>query len=107
MTNYDELALRAENGELAPKGKALRGSAAAESGRKLLMDATGADTVEAAVSLALGRPRLDAAAAPAAVTWKVRTTASLDREVREAAKARGVTVSQLVREAVASYVHAS
>lgn len=41
MTDYDELARRAENGELAPKGKVLRGRAAAESGRQLLMGALG------------------------------------------------------------------
>lgn len=105
MTDYDELARRAEQGGLLPKGTALRGADAAESAQRLLIDATGADTLEAAVTIARGRPRLEAAA-PSAVTWKVRTTSVLDEEARKAAKARGITVSQFVRDAVASYLRA-
>lgn len=106
MTDYNELARRAERGELPTRGKALRGPDAAASAQQLLMEATGVGSLESAVTIARGRPRLEASA-PSAVTWKVRTTATLDSAVREAAKARGVSVSQLVRDAVASYVHAA
>ncbi|MGL4340600.1 MAG: ribbon-helix-helix protein, CopG family, partial [Rhodoglobus sp.] len=93
MTDYDELARQAEAGKLIPKGNALRGSDAAAHGRQLLMDATGADSLAAAVTMARGRPRLDAPVS-ADITWKVRTTAVLDREVRQVAAARGVSMSQ-------------
>lgn len=108
MTNYDELSAMAEAGELQVKpGTTLSGDAAAEYGRQALMDATGAATVDEAVTIALGRPRLEAAESPAPVTWKVRTTAGLDQAAKAAAQERGVSVSQLVRDAVASYVRAS
>jgi hypothetical protein len=61
MTDYDELAARAERGELTPiPGTARRGSTAAVAGRADLMAATGADTLDEAVAIALGRTRLDA-----------------------------------------------
>lgn len=108
MTNYDELSAMAEAGELQVKpGTTLSGDAAAEYGRQALMDATGAATVDEAVTIALGRPRLEATESPAPVTWKVRTTAGLNQAAKAAAQERGVSVSQLVRDAVASYVRAS
>ena len=43
--NYDELAARAERGELpVVPGTERRGADAADAGRRLLMEATGADT---------------------------------------------------------------
>jgi hypothetical protein len=108
VTNYDELSAMAEAGKLQVKpGTTLSGDAAAEYGRQTLMDATGAGTVDEAVTIALGRPRLEAAEAPAPVTWKVRATAGLNQAAKEAARERGVSVSQLVRDAVANYVRAS
>jgi hypothetical protein len=104
MTDYNDLAARAEAGQLAVKpGTVRRGSAAAESAQRALIEATGADTLDAALSIARGRPRLDAPA-PEGVTWKVRTTADFDREVRQFAEAQGVSMSKLVRDAVAGYV---
>lgn len=102
--DYNDLAARAEAGQLHIKPDTIRrGGAAAEAAQRALMEATATDALDAAVTIARGRPRLDAAAA-ADVTWKVRTTAILDREVRQVAEAQGMTMSQLVREAVASYV---
>lgn len=59
MTDYNELARRAENGELTTKGKALRGSAAAESAQHLLMDATGANSLDEALAAALDQHPAD------------------------------------------------
>jgi len=104
MNNYDDLAAQAEAGQLVPKpGTTLRGRAAAQAGQRALMNATGADTVAAATAIALGRPRLTAAA-PSGVTWKVRTTPDLDGEARNAAAAQGISISQLIRDAVAAHV---
>ncbi|AWF98303.1 hypothetical protein, partial [Clavibacter michiganensis] len=60
MTNYDELAGRAERGELALiPGTQRYGHAARVEARAMLMDATGTDSLTAAMAVALGRPRLD------------------------------------------------
>jgi hypothetical protein len=59
MTDYDELAARAERGELTPiPGTARRGSTAQDASRADLMAATGADTLDQAVAIAIGRPPL-------------------------------------------------
>lgn len=107
MAQYDDLAARAEAGQLPAKAStARRGNAAAEAARAALIEATGADSLEAAVTIARGRPRLDADA-PEGVTWKVRATKSLDRETRMLAKSQEVFFFQLVRDATASYVLAA
>ncbi|MDO4019987.1 hypothetical protein [Clavibacter michiganensis] len=60
MTNYDELAVRAERGELPLiPGTQRRGHAARAETRAMLMDATGTDSLTAAIAVALGRPRLN------------------------------------------------
>ena len=106
MTDYAELASRAERGELAVlPGTVKRGAAAVEEAHDMLLAATGAASIDEAAVIALGRPRLDAVAAEGR-TWKVRTTTALDDEVRRVAAERRISVSQLVREAVANYVHA-
>ncbi len=60
MTNYDELAVRAERGELALiPGTQRRSRAARTDAPAMLMDATGPDRLTAAIAVALGRPRLN------------------------------------------------
>jgi len=54
----------------------------------MLMEATGASSVEEASRLALGRPPV----------------AELDEAVRRVAQERGVPVALVIREAVAQYV---
>ena len=101
--NYDwnALAHRAEAGQLTPlEGTAKHGEEAALSGRGALLAATGADTMEAAKRIALGRPRLSA---EENVTWKIRASSQLDGIVDELAKREGRTRSALIRDAVAEY----
>lgn len=102
--NYDwnALAEQAEAGQLSPLGNARRGEASALSGRAALLTATGADTIEEAKHIALGRPRL-AAEGDESVTWKVRASTKLDNIVDEIAKREGRTRSALIRDAVAEY----
>ncbi len=61
-TRYEDLAERAERGELTvkPGGVSLQGAAAAAEARRALMDATGATNIEDVTSAALGRPTADA-----------------------------------------------
>ncbi len=106
MTNYDDLAARAERGELTPiPGTDLHGSAAADAGRAMLMDATGTDTLADAMAVALGRPRLEAG--PAGPMWKVRSTKNLDQQINQLAIRRGVSKSEIIRQAAAAYIRAS
>lgn len=106
MTDYNELAARAERGGLAPvRGTVLRGEAAAEAARAALMEATGTATIEDAVTIARGRPRIDAAAEEGPM-WKVRATVPLDRGLKQLAALRGVSKSQILREAADEYLKA-
>lgn len=55
-TNYDELAARAERGELMSKpGTARRGPEVAADAQRLLMEATGATSLGEITQIALGR----------------------------------------------------
>ena len=57
LNGFERDADRAEAGQLAPvDGTALHGEDAARLGRDLLMTATGADTIDEAIRIALGRP---------------------------------------------------
>lgn len=103
---YAELATRAERGDLKSTGEALHGDAAAAAGRAILLEATGAPTVEEATQVALGRPRLGEEGRTETMTWKVRTPAALDQGVRAAATRRGMSVSEYIRVAAAHQVEA-
>jgi hypothetical protein len=87
---------------LSEPGPVVRGSAAAEYGAGLLRDATGEDTLEEAVAVALGRPRLGETADT--TVWKVKAPRLLDARVRSLAALRGTTRSQVIRDAVAAYM---
>jgi hypothetical protein len=101
--DWNDLALQAESGQLLPvKGSELRGESAAQSCRGALLQATGADTMEEAKHIALGRPRLDSQSS-ISVTWKVRASAQLDDIVDDIARREGRTRSALIRDAVAEY----
>ena len=101
---YAELAERAERAELRPVGNAKRGAEAAAEGRRLIMEATGASSVEGAFHLALGRPPVAEAGRGPSPTWRLRTSPELDDAVRRVAHDRGVPVALVIREAVAQYV---
>ena len=102
-TDYDDLSVRAEAGEvrLIP-GTIRRGSVAATGGADALLGGTGTSTLEEATRVALGRPRLDSSSST--VVWKVRTTPQLDELASTLAHNQGTTLSGLVRTAVAEYV---
>lgn len=62
--------------------------------------------LDKAATIARGRPWLDAED-EAGPIWKVRSTKPLDQAVRQLTKRRVVSRSQILREAVASYVDAA
>lgn len=106
MTTHDEnLAVQAERGELAvkPGGINLRGDAAAAEGRRLLMEATGASSIEDVVRIALGRPRLGATAGPSPVV-RARVPQALKDRVTEIAERENRNESDIVRDALVAYV---
>ncbi len=103
---YADLAERAERGELRPIGRPKRGAEAAAEGRRLIMEASGASSLEEAFRLALGRPPVAEAGRGPSPTWRLRTSPELDDAVRRVAQERGVPVALVIREAVAQYVAA-
>jgi hypothetical protein len=105
MNDYEELATRAANSELTVKpGTVLRGSAASKAGQQALMQATAAATPTEAVRIALGRPQLGHEGRSPVVRARVPKT--LKAEVTELAAVQGRRESEIVREAVATYVQA-
>jgi hypothetical protein len=105
-TDYDDLAARAEAGELQPlPGTRKRDGEAAEAGRNTLMLATGTNTIEEATRVALGRPRLEQETRGTNVYWKVRPTPQLDQMAKSfVAEHQGINLSDLVRKGVAEYI---
>lgn len=103
-TNYDELAERAERGELALKpGSSLRGAAAAEEARRVLMAATGAASVEDVTRIALGRPSAGSPGGESPVV-RARVPWALKARVAALAKSEHRKESDVVRDALAAYV---
>lgn len=88
---YKRLAEAAEAGQLKPAGNPTY--------RDGSYIAPGA-SIEDAVYVAMGRPRLDATSKPTK-TWKIRATESLDTKTHTAAKQHNMTLSEYVRLAVA------
>ena len=107
MNDYDEMALKAERGELPViSGTTVIGNAAAAAGRQMLLDSTGTNNLSEATLVALGRPRLSTAGRGPSPVWKVRATENLDAKVTQIADQRGVTKSLVIREAVEAYLRA-
>lgn len=104
-TNYDNLAARAEHGELAVKpGTARRGPDAAAEAQRLLMEATGTTSVEDMTRIALGRPSLSAPGGASPVI-RARVPESLKNAVAAIAARDNRRESDVVRDALAAYVH--
>ena len=103
-TNYDELAARAERGELAIKpGTVRRGAGAAAEAQRLLMEATGATSIEDMTRVALGRPSLSAPGGASPVV-RARVPESLKKAVAAIAARDHRHESDIVRDALAAYV---
>ena len=99
---FEELSAAAERGELrAEPQTVVRGPAAAAYGAQLLMDVTGEETLDEAMVVALGRPRLGESANT--TVWKVKAPRPLDTKVRRLADRLGTTRSQVIRDAVLAY----
>lgn len=103
-TNYDELAARAERGELSVKpGTACRGSEAASEAQRSLIEATGAMSTDEMTRIALGRPALGARAGASPVV-RARVPQALKDRVTELAEREHRKESDVVRDALAAYV---
>jgi len=82
-------------------GEAQHGDAAHMEAQTLLMQATDTQTIDDAIQVALGRPRLSAEPNE---TIRIRVPKPLMAEVRSLAKERRTTVSHIVREAMSDMV---
>lgn len=103
MSDYDELARRAEAGELTVKpGTVRRGPEAAEAARAALLDATGTTSLEDATRVAVGRPSLGHEGRSPVV--RARVPQALKDRVQQLAATQHRKESQIVRDALAAYV---
>lgn len=103
-TNYDELAERATQGDLAVKpGTVRRGPEAAAEARRLLMAATGATSTEDLTRVVLGRPSLGTTVGASPVV-RARVPQALKDRVTAIAESEGRNESDVVRDALAAYV---
>ncbi|MDR1186904.1 MAG: ribbon-helix-helix domain-containing protein [Bifidobacteriaceae bacterium] len=103
--HYEELADRAERGLLTVKpGTVLRGRAAAQAGRRDLLAATGASTLQEATRIALGRPPVGGLG-PSPVVH-ARVPRALKESLTELAAREHRRESEVVREALATYIDA-
>lgn len=104
-TDYDELAERAERGDFTVKpGTVRHGWGAASEARRLLMDATGATSIDELTNIALGRPSVAKGGASPVV--RARVPQELKDRVAAIAKREHRNESDVVREALAAYVQA-
>ena len=104
MTDYDDLAARAERGELHVKpGTVLRGAAAADEGRRALMDATGATDPDELTRIVLGRPAVGAPGGTSPVV-RARVPQALKDRVSALAAREQRKESDVIRDALAAYV---
>ena len=104
-TNYDDLAARAERGELTVKpGTVLRGADAADEARRSLMDATGAADLDELTHIVLGRPSVGTSSGASPVV-RARVPQALKDRVAAVAKREHRKESDVVRDALAAYVN--
>lgn len=103
-TNYEELATRAERGELSVKpGTVRRGAAAAAEAQRSLMEAAGATSTDELTRIVLGRPSVGAKAGASPVV-RARVPQALKDRVAAQAKRENRKESDVVRDALAAYV---
>lgn len=106
VDKYEELAAQAESEGLAVKPETIRrGVNAGLRAQELLVAATRTDSLEEAVHLAMGRPRVGSTKTGASPTIRARVPQALKDGVRAVAEAEGRDESEIVRTAVAAYVH--
>lgn len=104
MTNYDELARRAQAGQLPTKpGTVKRGSEATEAARAALLGATGTTSLEGATRVAVGRPSLGHEGKSPVV--RARVPQDLKDQVQQLAATQHRKESEIVRDALTAYLH--
>lgn len=102
-TNYDELAARAERGELKVKpGTVRRGSEAAAEARRSLTNATGATSLEEITRITVGRPSIGARSGASPVV-RARVTQELKDRIVELAEREHRNESDVLRDALETY----
>jgi hypothetical protein len=105
MSNeYEELAAMAERGELKVKpGTVKRGAASRAAAQAAFMNATGAESLDEAMTLGLGRPPVGSERGPSPQV-RARVTPGTKRQVRWIAAQQHRSESDIVRDALAAYV---
>lgn len=102
--NYNDLAARAERGELAVKpGTVRRGADAAAQAQRNLLEAAGATSLDELTRVALGRPSLGEKGGESPVV-RARVPQALKDRVAAIAEREHRKESDVVRDALAAYV---
>lgn len=103
-TSYDELAARAERGELTVKpGTTLRGAKAATEAQRSFRDAAGTTDLDELTHIVLGRPSIGTRSGASPVV-RARVPQALKDRVAAVAKREHRKESDVVRDALAAYV---
>ena len=105
--DYDELATRAEQGQLRVKpGSVRRGAAAAAEAQQSLTEATGATSADELTRIVLGRPSAGTKPGVSPVV-RARVPQALKDRVAAIAAREHRKESDVVRDALAAYVQAA
>lgn len=105
MSDYEELARRAETGKLTVQpGTVRRGPAAAEAARAALLEATGTTSIDEATRFAVGRPSLSHEGQGRSPVVRARVPQALKDRVQQIAESQHRKESEIVRDALAAYV---
>lgn len=102
---YEQLADRAERGELRVKPGTARGGSEASRAEvaRMLMEATETTDSQEAVTVAMGRPRAGMGTGPSPVV-RARVPEALKESLTALAKREQRKESEVVREALAAYI---
>lgn len=106
MSDHDELARRAEAGQLPAKPDTItRGPEAAETARTALLEATGTTTLDDATRIAVGRPSLSHEGQGRSPVVRARVPQTLKDQVQQLAATQHRKESEIVRDALTDYLH--
>lgn len=104
--DYEQLARAAEAGQLpATPDTVTRGPAAAEAARTALLEATGTTSIDDATRIAIGRPSLDRQGQGRSPVVRARVPQALKDQVQQLAEAQHRKESDILRDALETYLH--
>lgn len=99
---YEALVESVQRGEIIPDDSRIQRNPT--SGRDAILAATGASTFEEAAQVALGRPRVGEEATKPSPSVRTRVPHELKRQLEDYARRHNQSASEVMRQALASYL---